>query len=529
MATLIPHLIRDTAARQPDATALEYRDRKLTYAALWALVQGTAQSLLAAGIGRGERVAIYLPKQIETVAAIFGASAAGAVYVPVNPALKGRQVAYILADCDVQVLVTSNDRLIGLADDLRQCPELKRIVVTNDKVAAVDLPGVVIETWADFMAAGDGGTRAPHRVIDADMTAILYTSGSTGMPKGVVLSHRNMVAGAKSVAEYLENGPHDTILSVLPLSFDAGLSQLTTGFWSGARVVLMNYLLPRDVIKAVAQYKVTAMTCVPPLWIQLADLDWPEEAVNSVRYISSTGGRMPRPIIQKLRAHLPKSKVIIMYGLTEAFRSTYLPFEEIDKRIDSMGKAIPNAEIMVVREDGSPCEPDEIGELVHRGALVAMGYWNDPERTAQRFRPAPGQPAGIPIPEIAVWSGDKVKRDADGFLYFVGRNDEMIKTSGYRVSPTELEETLYASGLMGEIVALGIDDPALGQAIAVVATGKNGAAIDKDAVLAYCRKELPTYMVPHHLIEWESIPRNPNGKLDRKMIGDQIRSELQKG
>lgn len=528
MATHIPHLIRDTAARQPQAVALRYRDQSLTYEQLWRLVQQTAQAILAIGTGRGDRIGIYLPKQIETVAAMFGASAAGATFVPVNPALKGRQVAYILADCNVGTFITSTDRLAGLAEDLRGCPDLKRVVVTNDKMPDLSLPGVIIETWADFMKRGETASHEPHRVIDADMTAILYTSGSTGMPKGVVLSHRNMVAGAKSVAEYLGNNPQDVILSVLPLSFDAGLSQLTTGFWSGAQVVLMNYLLPRDVVKAVAQHKVTAMTCVPPLWVQLADLDWPEEAVNSVRVISSTGGRMPRPVIAKLRQRLPKSEVIIMYGLTESFRSTYLPFTELDRRPDSMGKAIPNAEVMVVRENGEPCAPGEVGELVHRGALVSLGYWNDPERTAQRFKPAPGQPKGIPIPELAVWSGDKVRMDEEGFLYFVGRNDEMIKTSGYRVSPTELEEALYASGLVGEAVALGIDDAALGQSIVIVATAKEGAAFDKDAILGYCRRELPTYMVPHHIIEWDSLPRNPNGKLDRKAIGDNIRAALVK-
>lgn len=514
--------------RQPQAVALQYRDQELTYATLWALVEETAQAVLAAEVGRSERVAVYLPKQVETVATIFGASAAGAVFVPVNPALKGRQVAYILADCNVRILVTSNDRLAGLVDELRNCPDLRRVVVTNDTAADVELPGVVIETWGEFMARGGAGGLTPHRVIDADMTAILYTSGSTGMPKGVVLSHRNMVMGAKSVVEYLGNNSDDVILSVLPLSFDAGLSQLTTGFWAGARVVLMNYLLPRDVVKAVARHGVTAMTCVPPLWVQLADLDWPEEAVNSVRYISSTGGRMPRPVIAKLRKRLPKSEVIVMYGLTESFRSTYLPFAELDKRPDSMGKAIPNAEVMVVRPDGTPCDPDEVGELVHRGALVSMGYWNDPERTAQRFKPAPGQPAGIPIPEIAVWSGDKVKMDADGFLYFVGRDDEMIKTSGYRVSPTELEEVLYGSGLVGEVVALGLDDAALGQSIAVVATAKDGGELDREAILAYCRKNLPTYMVPHHLVAWRELPRNPNGKLDRRAIGDEIRATLVK-
>lgn len=525
MTILLPDFITNSRIRNPNAAALVFKDEALTYAALDDAITDAARGLIGLGLARGDRVAVFLPKQIETVTAIFGASRAGGVFVPVNPGLKPRQVAHILKDCDARVLVTSAARLKTLAEDIAECANLGHIVLVDEGADLPSLPGARLH-WADLMKAGAASGTAFHRVIDADMTAILYTSGSTGMPKGVVLSHRNMVAGGESVASYLENSPDDVILSVLPLSFDAGLSQLTTAFSAGAEVVLMNYLLPRDVVRAAARHKVTGMTCVPPLWVQLADLEWPEDAVRSLRYIASTGGRMPRPVVQKLRGHLPDTQVIIMYGLTEAFRSTYLPFAEIDKRPDSMGKAIPNAEIMVVRENGEPCDPDEVGELVHRGALVAMGYWNDPERTAERFRPAPGQPAGIPLPEIAVWSGDRVRRDADNYFYFVGRKDEMIKTSGYRVSPTELEETLYASGLVGEVVALGIDDTDLGQAIVVVATPSAGEVFDPVKVTAHCRKELPGYMVPHHVVGWQTLPRNPNGKLDRKAIGDEIRSHF---
>ena len=236
--------------------------------------------------------------------------------------------------------------------------------------------------------------RPGHRVIDTDVVGILYTSGSTGKPKGVVLSHRNMVAGAKSVASYLENHAGDTLLAALPLSFDAGFSQLTTAFHVGARVVLLNYLLPRDVLKAIEREKVTGLTAVPPLYIQLTQLNWPESITEHLRYFANTGGRMPRETLDALRRHLPKTKPFLMYGLTEAFRSTYLPPEEVDRRPDSIGKAIPNAEILVLREDGSPCAPNEPGELVHRGALVGMGYWNDPEKTAERYKPLAGQRAG---------------------------------------------------------------------------------------------------------------------------------------
>ena len=288
------------------------------------------------------------------------------------------------------------------------------------------------------------------------MAAILYTSGSTGNPKGVVLSHRNMVAGADSVSTYLENTPNDRILAVLPFSFDAGFSQMTTAFTVGASCFLMDYLLPRDVIRAVAKYRISGLGGVPPLWVQLAQLEWSQEAVNSLRYFTNTGGAMPTATLADLRASLPNSKPYLMYGLTEAFRSTYLPPAEVDNRPGSMGKAIPNAEIMVVREDGTPCEPNEPGELVHRGALVSLGYWNDPARTAERFKPAPSQPAGIPIPELAVWSGDTVRADEDGFLYFIGRKDDMIKTSGYRVSPSEVEEVIHKTEQAVDVAALGI-------------------------------------------------------------------------
>ena len=355
------------------------------------------------------------------------------------------------------------------------------------------------------------------------MAAILYTSGSTGKPKGVVLSHRNMVAGAKSVASYLENSADDTLLAALPLSFDAGFSQLTTAFHVGARVVLLNYLMPRDVLKALERERVTGLTAVPPLFIQLTQLEWPAGITEHLRYFANTGGRMPRETLAALRTHLPKTKPYLMYGLTEAFRSTYLPPDEVDRRPDSIGQAIPNAEILVLRDDGSLCAPNEPGELVHRGALVGMGYWNDHEKTSERYKPlppgAPGREAGLVLPELAVFSGDTVRRDEEGFLYFIGRRDEMMKTSGYRVSPTEVEEVLYATRLVGECVAFGVDHDMLGQAIQVIATPADGGRLDTAALLAECRKLMPAYMVPAHIdVRDGPLPRNPNGKIDRKAL-----------
>jgi acyl-CoA synthetase (AMP-forming)/AMP-acid ligase II len=269
------------------------------------------------------------------------------------------------------------------------------------------------------------------------------------------------------------------------------------------------------------------MTGVPPLWIQLVELEWPERARQSMRYFANTGGHMPFATLQKLRAAMPRAKPYLMYGLTEAFRSTYLDPSQVDKRPDSIGKAIPNAEILVVRPDGELCAADEPGELVHRGALVSMGYWNDPERTAERFRPAPGQLKAICQQEMAVWSGDIVRRDAEGFLYFIGRRDEMIKTSGYRVSPTEIEEVVYSTGLVGAAAAIGVPHPRLGQGIIVLATPPEGGKLDRDQLLAKCRQNMPQYMVPLQIVERAALPRNPNGKIDRKLLSGEMAEAFQ--
>ncbi len=528
---LLPQLIAESAARRPQALALTMGGDSMSYAELADAVTRFSSGLLSLGLCRGERVAIYLEKRFETVIASFGAPAAGGVFVPVNPLLKPEQVAFILQDCNVRVLLTSPDRLALLRDTLAHCPDLRHVVVTDPATGRLpDLPALhhalPVVRWSELL---DSAPAPGHRVIDTDMAAILYTSGSTGKPKGVVLSHRNMVAGAKSVASYLENHSGDTLLAALPLSFDAGFSQLTTAFHAGARVVLLNYLMPRDVLKAMEREKVTGLTAVPPLYIQLTQLQWPADIDANLRYFANTGGRMPRETLNALRERVPSAKPFLMYGLTEAFRSTYLPPEEVDRRPDSIGKAIPNAEILVLRDDGSPCGPNEPGELVHRGALVGQGYWNDAAKTAERYKllaaGAPGREPGLQLPEYAVFSGDTVRMDEDGFLYFIGRRDEMMKTSGYRVSPTEVEEILYATKLVGECVAFGVDHPALGQAIQVIATlpeSGQGAAADADpaaALLAQCKAHMPAYMVPSGIAFVDGpLPRNPNGKIDRKTL-----------
>jgi len=494
--------------------AVTFRSLTLSYRELAGQVARVAAGLHAIGVRRGDRVAIFAEKRIETVVAMLAAAAAGAVFVPVNPLFKPRQLGYVTTDCGPCVLITTAERLAAVREALAGGTPVEHVVVIGD-------PGPGGKTGGGWLAHGwpDLAGHAPDpvpeaaAVIDADIAAILYTSGSTGGPKGVVLSHRNLIAGAASVAGYLGHTPDDVLLAVLPLSFDAGLSQLTTALIAGAHVVLMNYLLPQDVIGLCARHRITGLTCVPPLWQQLAGPDWPAAATAGLRYFASTGGRMPRTTLARLRGLFPAARPYLMYGLTEAFRSAYLDPAEAGRRPDSIGKAIPNAEILVLRPDGSPCAPGEHGELVHRGALVALGYWNDPDRTAERFRPLPPG-AGVTRPEIAVWSGDIVSRDEDGFLYFVGRDDEMIKSSGYRISPAEIEEAAYATGLVAEAVAMGAEDERLGQQVVLVAVLREAARPVSELSRALAR-QLPAYMLPRRVEIVPRIPRSVNGKFDR--------------
>lgn len=520
MKTAFHHLLQQTAMLEPERPALTFGPVTCSYRELWQNAVGVAAALQRMDLAPHDRVAIFLDKRIETVATLFGTSAAGGIFVPINPLLRPQQVAHILADSGARMLVTSTERLSLLVPALTAAPELAHVLVVESEPLALDLSSVELHDWSEARLSDGEATIAEP--LDLDLAAVLYTSGSTGRPKGVALSHRNLLAGAESVSHYLGNNGSDVILAALPLSFDAGLSQLTTGFLSGAHVVLINYLVPQEVPRLCVRHGVTGITAVPPLWIQLADLDWPQAARERLRYFANTGGHMPRSLLSKLRQQFPHALPFLMYGLTEAFRSTYLHPAEIDRRPNSIGKAIPNTEILVVRPDGSLCDPGEEGELVHRGALVAQGYWNDPGRTAERFRPVPCRNEPWRAPEMAVYSGDIVTRDADGFLYYVGRRDEMIKVSGYRVSPTEVEEAAFDTGLVADAVAVGVADERLGQRIVLFASPPGRSPLDTDALLAGMRERLPLYMVPSRIIERPAIPRSPNGKFDRVLLRQEV-------
>jgi acyl-CoA ligase (AMP-forming) (exosortase A-associated) len=413
------------------------------------------------------------------------------VHVPVNPLLKHRQAAHILADSGASLLVSGEARLATFEPGELGCPA----VAEGERAA---------------MLAGEA-RMAPSAALPDVLAALLYTSGSTGRPKGVMLSHANLWLGAVGVAHYLGLAASDRVLGVLPLSFDYGQSQLLSTWAAGACAVPIEYLAARDVVRAVEAHAITTLAGVPPLWVQLVEAAWPPRTAFALRRLTNSGGRLPVSIVRRMRELFPAAEIHLMYGLTEAFRSTSLDPAWLDSHPDSIGTPVPFADVMASRPDGSPCDPGEEGELVHSGPLVAQGYWNDPVRTARRFRPAP---ALSRYPGTTVWSGDRVRQDEDGLFYFVGRDDSMIKTSGNRVSPTEVEEAAVASGAAVEAVAIGYPDARLGEAIALIVRGDGGDA----ALRAYLKRELPNFMQPSAILWREALPRGPNGKLDREAL-----------
>ena len=484
----IDHILRGAV----DAIALEDKAGALTYAEVEAMVARMAGWLAALGLPTGVRVASWLPKTRDACLLPLSAPRAGLVHVPINPVLKRAQVAHILADSGAALLVSQASR-----------------------TASLD-PGDLPDGVALFDGAGEGEPLPPSSADPDDLAAILYTSGSTGRPKGVMLTHANLWLGAISVAHYLEITTEDRVLGVLPLSFDYGQNQLLSTWAAGARVIPLDYLTARDVVKAVERYGATTLAGVPPLWVQLLDAEWPAETAARLRRLTNSGGALTPRLVRGLRERFPAADVYPMYGLTEAFRSTYLAPSLVDANPDAIGRAIPFAEVMVVRADGVRAAAGEAGELVHAGPLVAAGYWQDAERTAQRFRPAPDWSVSG---GTAVWSGDTVVEGGDGLLRFVGRDDEMIKSAGNRISPTEIEEAVLAGGEVAEAAAFGVKDERLGQAIVVVARGDGSV---EDGLRARLRRDLPSFMQPSRY-EWrEELPRNANGKFDRPALRDTL-------
>jgi acyl-CoA ligase (AMP-forming) (exosortase A-associated) len=476
-------------------------DRSFTYEQLNGDVERMAQRLIDSGAKRGDRAAILLPKSYEECVSIFAASRADLVFVPIHPSLRPAQICHIIEDCGASVLISSGDMLAPLADTLEGLSSLR---------AVIDAPAAAVGEARHPVAAA--------RNIGEDLAAILYTSGSTGKPKGVMLSHRNLLAGTRIVRSYLGIGSDDRILSILPFSFDYGLNQLLTVVEQRAQLVLFDFKMGDEIVRALSHYRISGLAGVPMIWALLtrAAPSLSRTPLPHLRYITNSGGAVPTATVKQLRTLLPQTQIYLMYGLTEAFRSTYLPPEEIDKRPGSIGKAIPECEVYPLTDDGRRAAPGEPGILVHRGPTVSLGYWNRPEDTARVLRRDPLRPADVGG-DIVCWSGDRVFEDEEGFLYFMARDDAMIKSSGYRISPTEVEEILMTTKLFRQVAVIGLPDEWIGQKVHVVAVAAMDP-VDPAAALRAAAEILPAYMLPRAIELVGALPHTPNGKVDYKRL-----------
>lgn len=510
MIQLLHHLLERTAADRPSHPAIIDRDRRLDYGKLAERARTCATVLLERGLRRGERVGIYLPKSCEEILSIFGTSMAGGVFVPINPLLKPPQVKHILEDCSVRFLITDTTRWDELESPLQGAPSLASVLLTRARGGSED-SRVVADAFASPRVPRDAWPCA-----GSDLAAILYTSGSTGRPKGVMLSHDNLIAGSSIVCNYLGIHPEDSILSVLPFSFDYGLNQVITAVEKGATTVLLTFRFGNEIVRALEQHAITGLAGVPTIWAILTQgtPSFYTTKLPHLRYITNSGGAVPSQTVKKLRETLPHVDLVLMYGLTEAFRSTYLPPAEIDRRPMSIGKAIPETDIFLVNEEGKRCRPGEIGTIVHDGPTVSLGYWGRPVESAAVLRPHPF----VPVRGKVCYSGDLAKMDKDGYFYFVGRKDTMIKTTGYRVSPTEVEEVLMSAGGLSQAAVIGLPDQIVGERVHAIVVAAPGANVNVEHILAHCARELPPYMVPRAVEVVAALPRSPNGKVDYTLL-----------
>jgi acyl-CoA ligase (AMP-forming) (exosortase A-associated) len=513
-------LLHNSVARDPEKTAVVDGDAQYTYQDLERESSALGAALANAGVERGDRVGVLVEKSWAAIVAMVAASRIGAAYVNVNPLFKAPQVEYLADDCDIRVMIGDSQKLAELGP--------KTVETAFYKGAKPE--GRAAKYYVELAEAMrvDGLTE-DRRVSESDLATILYTSGSTGMPKGVATSQRNVVVGAQIVSTYLQNTLEDRILSALPLNFDAGMSQFTTSLRAGATLYLLRSRLPGDLLKALRRHEITGVTGVPPLWALLirGAKSLRENPLTHLRYLANTGGRIPQANLDELRALLEPTgtRIFLMYGLTEAFRSTYLAPEEIwrssPEQGNCIGKAIPNTDIMVITNEGKEAAPGEPGELVHGGPTVALGYWGNEEATRKAYRPNPLAPPELLDVERVVYSGDTVKRDEEGYLYFLGREDAMIKNQGYRLSPEEVENLLLGSGLVHEACAFGVENPAVGQDVIAVISLRDGGedgAVDK--VREYVLENGPPYMVPKQILVRDELPKTGSGKIDRKGISN---------
>lgn len=510
----VAQFLEETARRLPDKTALVCGSGRYTYQDINRLSNRLAKALVANGVRRGDRVVVCLDNCAEAVISIFAILKANAVFVMLDHTTKADRLRFILGDCGATALILPEEKLRSVRDALDGSPYLQTVYLAGSKEAA---PARARQQFfsLDLILKGTGSADEgpPRKTIDADLAALIYTSGTTGRPKGVMLTHVNMFSAANSVITYLGNNSDDVILNVLRLSYSYGLYQILTGFLVGATVVLeRSVTYPYLLFEAIRKERVTAFPLVPTIAAILLQYDLKPHDFSSVRYITSAGAALPREHARRLQERLPHAQIFVMYGQTECKRISYLPPEQLAFRPDSVGIAIPNEEVYIIDEQGRRVGPGVVGELVVRGSHVMKGYWGLPEESERVLRPGP-------VPgERVLHTGDLFRMDEEGYLYFVSRRDDIIKTRGEKVSPKEIEDALHALEGVLEAAVIGIPDPVLGQSIKAFVTLRENFHISKQELLRHCAKHLEDFKIPKQVEFRAALPKTANGKVDRKQL-----------
>jgi len=521
MFTIVFHdLLEKNLNERKDQVAIIDRYKSYTYDEIYLKVEKLASWMYKRGVRKGDRVGIYLYKSIEEIVAMFAASRIGAVFVNINYQWTVKQFDYVVSDCQIKFAVIDERRCKEILET--NIPEYLQTILVKGKAPKEDR----FFSWESLPPL-----LLPEKFacIDLDLAAILYTSGSTGRPKGVMLSSLNIIQGARSVAKYLNNNSTDRVISVLPFSFDYGLSQLTTMFLVGGSVLLQPIQMPSEIIRSIKEYNVTGFASVPPTWISIVRyLQETKANLPSLRYITNSGGKIPKNILKAMQNVFPEVAIYLMYGLTESFRSTYLPPEMFEKKMGSIGRSIPNAETFIINNNGDGiCGPGEEGELVHRGVLVSKGYWGKEDATNEKIKVCPALKKIIGDEKV-VYSGDIIKIDEDGYYWFVSRIDSLIKCTGFRISPQEVEEIVLMLENILEAVAFGEEDEAFGQIVHVVLSTIDDTDLDKEKILKHCKKNMPHYMIPKVIHQFNGkMPKTASGKIDVPMVVSMFKGKRQ--
>jgi long-chain acyl-CoA synthetase len=515
---LVQHLLEDTAARLPNKASLICGGEKLTYADINTSADKLAAVLTRMGSVRQDRIVIFMDASAETIISLFGVLKAGCIFIIVHPDIKAAKLNFIIKDSAACTLIAQGNKASIVHEAIKGADGLKRIIWVADKkdgAAELMTESVSSYTWTALMNGnGEKGPGCCCRNIDLDIATIIYTSGSTGEPKGVISAHSNVVSAVRSITTYMENVEQDIILNTLPLSFDYGLYQVLMAFSFGGTVVLeKSFAFPYKIMETIEKEHITGFPIVPTMIaILLRMKNLCKFDLSSLRYITNTAAALPVAHIKKMQSLFPNVKVFSMYGLTECKRVSYLPPEYLGEKPDSVGVPIPNEEVFIVDEAGNEVAPNEIGELVVRGANVMCGYWNAPEETAKAFRP------GSKLGEVLLYTGDLFRRDEEGFLYFVGRKDDMIKSKGERISPKEIENVLCELGGVAEAAVIGVPDEILGSAIKAFVIKDSNARITEKDVIKYCASKLEPFRVPKYIVFVERFQKTCTGKIDKKLL-----------